>query len=142
VAIVVLLIDFCLSSPQQENDQGRRGEILDAFEILEEAKGRLPFAKKLLESFKTVLRRRNISAPTEGTTTRPTSQDQSSPRLTSNFTVSTGLVDSIESIDSTLMDPTMPSLDELWQAFDENVDSAAVDWNTLFSELDAPFLSM
>jgi hypothetical protein len=36
----------------------------------------------------------------------------------------------------------MPSLDELWQAFDESVDSAAVDWNTLFTELDAPFLSM
>jgi hypothetical protein len=142
VAIIVLLIDFCLSSPQQENDQGRRGEILDAFGILEEVKGHLPFAKKLLESFKTVLRRRNLSAPTEGTTTRPTSQDQSSPRLTSNFTVSTGLIDSIESIDSTTMDPTMPSLDELWQAFDESVDSAAVDWNNLFIELDAPFLSM
>jgi hypothetical protein len=36
------------------------------------------------------------------------------------------------------MDPTMPSLDELWQAFDESVDSAAVNWNTLFTELDAP----
>ena len=142
VAIIVLLIDFCLSSSQQEHDQERRGEILDAFGILEEAKGHLPFAKKLLESFKTVLRRRNISAPAEGTTTRPTSHDQSSPGLTNNFTVSTSLVDSIGSIDSTLMDPTMPSLDELWQAFDESVDSAAVDWNTLFAELDAPFLSM
>jgi hypothetical protein len=50
--------------------------------------------------------------------------------------------DSIGSIDSTLIDPTMPSLDELWQAFDESVDSTAVDWNTLFNELDAPFMSM
>ncbi|OGE58404.1 hypothetical protein PENARI_c001G01483 [Penicillium arizonense] len=73
---------------------------------------------------------------------RPTSHDQSSPGLTSNFTVSTGLFESVGSIDSTLMDPTMPSLDELWQAFDESVDSAAVDWNTLFTELDAPFLSL
>lgn len=142
MAVIVLLIDFCLSSSQQEHDQERRGEILDAFRILEEAKGHLPFAKKLLESFKTVLRRRNISAPAGGTTARPTSHDQSSPGLTSNFTVSTGLFDSVGSIDSTLMDPTMPSLDELWQAFDESVDSAAVDWNTLFIELDAPFLSM
>jgi hypothetical protein len=142
VAIIVLLIDYCLSSSQQENDQDRRREILNAFGILEEAKGALPFANKLLESFKTVLRRRNISAPAVGSTTRPTSQDQSSPGLTSNFSIPAGVFDSIGSIDSTLIDPTMPSLDELWQAFDESVDSTAVDWNTLFNELDAPFMSM
>ncbi|OQD81270.1 hypothetical protein PENANT_c028G10021 [Penicillium antarcticum] len=142
VAIIVLLIDFCLNSSQQENDQGRRGEILDAFRILEEAKEHLPFAKNLLESFKTVLCRRNISAPAERTTMRPTSQEKSSQGLTNNYQKPTGLIDSIGSIGSNLMDPTMPSLDELWQAFDESVDSAAVDWNTLFDELDAPFLSM
>ncbi|KAJ5748751.1 uncharacterized protein N7511_010447 [Penicillium nucicola] len=142
VAIIVLLIDYCLGSSQQENEQGREREILDAFEILEEAKGHSPFAKGLLECFKNVLRQRNITTPAKGKTMGPTIQEQTSAGHLGNFTMPTGLTDSIACIDSKLMDPTMPSLDELWQAFDESVDSAAVDWNTLFTELDTPFLSM
>jgi hypothetical protein len=44
--------------------------------------------------------------------------------------------------EATLTDPASPMLDDLGQIFDASADlSSLIDWNTLLSELDAPFLS-
>lgn len=143
VAIIVLLIDFCGSGNPQEKDIT---ETLEAFSILENAKERSPLAGKLLETFKTALRRHSASGSAVGgnTTTPSTVQDPEalsgvacgSPAPTSMVYPTGG------SIDDLLMDPTLPALDDLWQVFDDNVDPGTVDWNSFFAESDAAFLSM
>lgn len=145
VAIIVLLIEFCGSSPQQDKGNGERAELLEAFAILEEAKGQSPFAGRLLESFKTVLRRHSTLGPAvEGnTTTRSSEQEHStSPGFFHSSTAFPEMIDwAGGNAENFPMDPTLPALDDLWQVFDENVDSAVVDWNTFFAELDSPILS-
>lgn len=142
MAIIVLLIDLCANmSPHTDQEQWRQKEILNAFAILENQN---PLAQKLLESFRTVLHRHNAPAPdAEGTTSFPGEPKQPlSPGLTGNPTMSTGMMDCTNEISQDLfLDPSLPSFNELWQTFDDNVDPATVDWNSLFGELDPPFLS-
>jgi hypothetical protein len=138
VAIVVLLIDYCGDSDQQEKDGGR-AEIFEAFALLEDAKEQSPFASRLLESFQSVLRRHNASTSAVGgsqSARSPGQPDPDSPEPTSH-----SIMDPTTN-DNFLMDPTLPALDDLWQAFDESVDTTAVDWTSIFAELDPPFLSM
>lgn len=139
VAIIALLINFCMnSSPQQEEKHRHLREIFGAFAILEGAREQSPFAGRLLESFKTVLRWHNVSAPgLEGTaTTQSTGQGQSSaPGLTSGSMMSTSRVDLTDAnSENVLMDPSLFSLEDLWQAFDDSVDSAMIDWDGLFGD--------
>ncbi|KAJ5863929.1 uncharacterized protein N7529_005845 [Penicillium soppii] len=141
VAIIVLLIDYCGGSDQQEKEGGR-AEIFDAFAILEEAKEQSPFAGRLLESFHTVLRRHNASTSAVGgsQSIRLSGQHTASPGLTSQSKAPTAM--ELTTNDDFVMDPTLPILDDLWQVFDESVDSSAVDWSGFFAELDSPFRSM
>ncbi|CAG8053929.1 unnamed protein product [Penicillium olsonii] len=145
VAIIVLLIDFCGRNNHQQEKEGSRAEIFEAFKILEEAKEQSPFAGRLLESFKTVLHRHSASAvPAAGD--QLTHPDQVSRISTTADRICTSTASSAphssEHDDTSLMDPTLPALDDLWQVFDESVDSLAVDWTSFFAELDSPFLSV
>ncbi|KAI2713427.1 transcriptional regulator family: Fungal Specific TF [Penicillium roqueforti] len=142
VAIIVLLIDFSGSDHRQEQET----EILEAFSILERAKEELPFAGRLLESLKTALRRHSASgsAVEENTITQSTAQGPgaSSGLVCASPAPTSTAYPTGRSFDELLMDPALPTLDDLWQVFDENVDSGAVDWNSLFAESDTAFLSM
>jgi hypothetical protein len=120
-------------------------EILEAFSILETAKEESPLAGRLLEALKTALRRHSTSgsAAEETTTTQSTSQDPKASGLACSSTAPTSMVYPADgNIDDFMMDPTLPSLDDLWQVFGDNVDSGTVDWNSLFAESDTAFLSM
>jgi len=142
VATIVLLLDYCGDNHQQEKEGGR-AEIFEAFAILEEANEQSPFAGRLLESFKTVLRRHSASASAAGgsQSTQSSGQlDTDSPGLTTQSTAPN--VMDPTTIDNFLMDPTLPALDDLWQVFDESVDTTTVDWTGFFAELDSPFISM
>ncbi|KAJ5774109.1 hypothetical protein N7457_009005 [Penicillium paradoxum] len=144
VAIIVLLIDFCGSNSQQEEEKVDRAELLQAFRILEDAKGQSPFAERLLESFKMVLRRHNASgSAVDHNTTRSSDQGSShSAGIVGGSNTPTNMVGwAGTNTDNFPMDPTQPGLDDLWQVFDNNMDSAMVDWNTFFAELDPSFLS-
>ncbi|KAK2767829.1 hypothetical protein FQN54_003990 [Arachnomyces sp. PD_36] len=144
MAIIVLLIDFCLNrSHQPEEEQGRQREIHGAFAMLE---GQTPFAQKLLESFKTVLYRHNAPVSVVGGTLPTRAGD---PNETSSLGFPSGATIPTSSVDTTsgdnpdtFFDPTMPSFDELWKTFDDTVESTNVDWNVFFGELDTPFLSV
>ncbi|OQE46533.1 hypothetical protein PENCOP_c001G04628 [Penicillium coprophilum] len=143
VAIIVLLIDFCGGDNQREKDLT---EILEAFLILEKAKVEFPLAGRLLETFKIALRRHGASGSAVGehTTTQSTSQNpENSLGLVCSSTAPTSMVyPTGRNIDDFPMDPTLPTLDELWQVFDDNVDSGTVDWNSIFADSDTGFLSM
>ncbi|KAJ5429979.1 transcriptional regulator family: Fungal Specific TF [Penicillium cf. griseofulvum] len=143
VAIIVLLIDYCGSGPPQQKDIT---EILEAFSVLETAKEESPLAGRLLETLKSALRRHSTSgsAVEETTTTQSTSQElKASPGLACSSTAPTSMVYPTDrNIDDFLMDPTLPTLDDLWQVFDDNVDSGTVDWDSFFAESDTAFLSM
>lgn len=146
MAIIVLLMDVCLNkSVRPEDDRERRLEILHALSILEEAKDHSPFPEKLLESFYGVLRRHSIPLPgVEGRTTlRPRKEDFEpchEPESLSTPTLQEASIDPCT--DSASLDPVLPAFDDFWQTFDTNMDAATLDWDTLFSELDRPFMSM
>ena len=141
VAIMVLLIDFCGSDRPQEKDPT---EILGAFSILEKAKQDSPLAERLLETFKTALRRHSTSssAVEESTTTQSIAQGpEVSPEIACGSLALTSTVyPTGRNVDDFLMDPTLPTLDDLWQVFDDNVGSGTVDWNSFFAESDIAFL--
>lgn len=143
MAIIVLLIDFCGSGHPQEKDIT---ETLEAFSILENAKEKSPLAGKLLETFKTALRRHSASGSAiQGNITTPfTVQDpETSPGLACGSPAPTSMIyPAGGNIDDFLIDPTFPALDDLWQVFDDNVDPGTVDWNNFFAEWDTAFLSM
>ncbi|KAJ5145207.1 hypothetical protein N7448_002599 [Penicillium atrosanguineum] len=143
IAIIVLLMDLCRhKSPQSEGDRDSRVEIYNAFSILEEARGQSPFAEKILEQFYAILHRHNI--PLSGGEGRPVTRPGNVSEQASKQTKDKSLPsrDSQMSIDG-MPDPSLPSFDDLWQVFDTNVDPASlVDWNTLFFELDTPFVSL
>lgn len=144
IAIIVLLMDLCRNKPhpESEGDRDCRVEIYNAFSILEEARGQSPFAGKILEQFYAILRRHNVPLPSnEG---RPVTQPSNATEQTSRETMNKSLPtkDNQMTIDG-MLDPSLPSFDDLWQAFDTNVDpSSLVDWNELFSDLDSPFVSI
>ncbi|KAJ5923573.1 hypothetical protein N7454_008818 [Penicillium verhagenii] len=147
VAIIVLLMDVCLNKNlRPEQDRERRAEIFDAFQILEEAKDQSPFAEKILESFYAFLWRNKVTLPdSNGKPSRRhnNAQSQQPPSgLSTGSTLPTVLTgDEIAGNNS--LDPSLPTFDEIWQTFDSNVDPTSFfDWNSLFAELDSPFLSM
>ncbi|CAG8254828.1 unnamed protein product [Penicillium salamii] len=145
VAIIVLLIAYCGRNSHQQEKEGGRSELFEAFKILEEAKGQSPFAGRLLESFKTVLRRHSASAlPGAGDQLTQSGQASTLSLAPDRICYSTAPAAPCSSgqNDDLLMDPTLPALDDLWQVFDESVDSPTVDWTSFFAELDSPFLSV
>lgn len=145
LAIIVLLMDFCLNkSLWAEDDQERRSEIFRAFGILEEAKGQSPFAERLLVSFYSILQRNKIPLPNVDSRQATRSKDvnrQSHPEPAQNSM--SPIISTEADIESTSMEPTLPSFDDLWQTFGTAVDpSTLFDWNALLSELDSPCLSI
>ncbi|KAJ5759133.1 hypothetical protein N7520_006289 [Penicillium odoratum] len=145
VAIIVLLMDVCLNkSLQPEEDRERREEVFYAFKILEEAKSQSPFAENILESFHAVLRRNKVTLPDANGKTNGIENDaQQSPSESSTEstlpTVPTGPGD----VEHNPLDPALPTFDDIWQTFDNNVDPTSLfDWNSLFADLDSPFLSV
>ncbi|KAJ5610648.1 hypothetical protein N7510_007367 [Penicillium lagena] len=135
----------CLAlSTRPTEDQERRGEIFDAFGILEEAKGDSPFAKHLLDSFMTILRRNKVSLPEmENTIPGPlgveTCESASTPTGRSDMPMGSSSVDL--NTDTVLMDSSLPLFGEFWQTFDTSIDANTFNWDNLFSELDSSLLS-
>lgn len=144
MAIVVLLLDLCLNkSTRPTEDQERRGEVFDAFGILEEAKADSPFAKHLLDSFMTILRRNKVSLPEMGNSIacRGVEICGSASRPTDRSDMPMGSSSIDINADTALVDPSQPFFGDFWQTFDTNVDANTFDWDTLFSELDSSLLS-
>ncbi|KAJ5514343.1 hypothetical protein N7463_003895 [Penicillium fimorum] len=143
MAIIVLLIDLCGSGNPQEKDLT---EIYGAFSILEAAREESPLAERLLETFKTALHRHSASGSPvkESSTTQYTSQDpEATPGLACSSTAPPSMVyPTGRNIDDFPMDPTLPTLDDLWQVFDDNVGPGTVDWSSFFAESDTAFLSI
>lgn len=143
MAIMVLLIDFCLSWKLEQADEGgRRREIYEAFGMLEEAREQSPFAAKLLESFKSVLNRHKLpSMDIEGAVAGSGDPEQDASRgFSTGDASSTNMTN--RDAENTLVVPSLPFSDDLWQAFDDSMDSTSIDWKALFSDLDTPFMSM
>lgn len=145
MAIIVLLMDVCLNkSLRPEEDQERREEIYHAFKILEEAKGQSPFAEKILESFYAVLWKNKVTLPDpNGKTNRMENENQLSPSESSTDSTLPTVFSGANNAEDNPLDPTLPTFDDIWQTFDSNVDPTSIfDWDSMFAELDSPFLSM
>ncbi|KAJ5095959.1 hypothetical protein NUU61_005315 [Penicillium alfredii] len=145
MAINILLMELCLNKGSQpDEDRQRRQEVFAAFGILDDAKQQSPFAGQLLDSFKSVFYRYTAAHdPTEGGTAYHTASSQRPfANLDHHYTTPATLDPTYTGPERSAADPTLASLDDLWQKFDAAVDPATVDWNLFFAGLDAPFLSM
>lgn len=142
MAIIALLMDFCHhKSLQPDEDQERRSEIQDALRILEEGKSQSLFAGKLLDVFNSILQRNKAPLPSEGRSSRSKQIDRKTASVSLD-PVTIPVTSQTTDTEATLTDPASPMLDDLGQIFDASADlSSLIDWNTLLSELDAPFLS-
>ncbi|KAJ5175127.1 uncharacterized protein N7482_001004 [Penicillium canariense] len=144
MAIIVLLIDLCHNkSFGPDEEQERRLEIRNALGILEEGKSQSPFADRLLDTFNSILQRNKVPLPTERKSASHSKISNGPIQDASVGSAPTPVPSSEADLEPTSTDPALPSFDDLWQTFDTNADpSTLFDWNTLLSELDAPFLSI
>ncbi|KAJ5094249.1 hypothetical protein N7456_010110 [Penicillium angulare] len=145
MAIIVLLMDICLhKSIRSEDDRERREEIYNAFDILEEAKGQSPFAEQILQSFYATLWRNKVPLPSTRRRKKPRIENHDQQLYTES--IDTPTTSTSFSAENTEIDPSdlnLSSFDDLWQTLDNNVDSSSFfNWNSLFAELDSPFLSL
>lgn len=144
MAIIVLLMDLCLNkNVQSEDDRDRREEISCALGILEDARDHSPFPERLLDSFYGVLRRHNILLSQTDSQSVVRSRNDSCQPYNEPENRSVSPNDPRETnTEIASLDPTLPAFDDFWQTFDTNMDAATLDWGTLFSELEHPFMSM
>ncbi|KAJ5090819.1 hypothetical protein N7532_009503 [Penicillium argentinense] len=144
MAIIVLLMDLCLSkSARVEDDRVRRMEIFDAFGILEEAKDQSPFAERILESFYSILRRYNI--PFVSADIQPTSRFKGNSKIQTALAAEPPAFPAGEpdpGSEGQIFDMAIPFFDLSWETLDTSVDLTALDWDTLFQELDPSFVTM
>jgi hypothetical protein len=168
MASMVLLMDLChnKSSPQQEK---QRGEIADAFRMLEEARHESKTAAKFLDSLMHVLRKHKVSPPKRAgqQPLKPgiggeqlstvsggavvynvaTTQPDSEPTMASIPIASSSVLGSTEvsSINMagdrfTTGEDLSSYFNELAQSFEQGIDVGSFDWNNIFSGLDSSFI--
>lgn len=119
-----------------------RSEIQKSLQILEEGKTQSSSAGKLLDSFNSILQRNKSPLPAGGKSS--ISRDIKNAKLQTSVDPTTipPTFDTTET-EAALAEPVLPAFNDFWKTFDTNIDpSNLFDWNTLLSELDAPFLSM
>jgi hypothetical protein len=143
MAIIALLMDLCRNkSLQPGEDRERRSEIQNALRILEEGKSQSSFADKLLDTFNSILQRSQVPLPSERRPTRSRNVNRLKSPVPVDSAMITGTSDLVDT-EAMLAGPVPTLSDDIWQAFDATADPTTLfDWNTLLSELDAPFLSM
>ena len=165
MASIVLLMDLChnKSSSQQEK---QRGEIADAFRILEEARHGSEMAAKFLDSLMHVLRKHKLSLPKcagqqplkprigieqlstasggavvyNAATTQPYSESAVvSIPMTSSSVLGSNEASSISmtSDGSTNGEDFSSYFNDLAQSFEQGIDVDSFDWNNIFSGLDS-----
>jgi len=143
MAMIVLLMDLCLNrSLRVEDDQELRMEIFGAFGVLEEAKEQTPLAGRILESFYSVMQRYNIPfGPSEAGVASQTDGRDNDNQPSVSIQHLPGTVPAIDT-NQVPFDPALPSFDDLLQEFEMNVDPPILNWDTIFSELESPFISI
>jgi hypothetical protein len=143
MAIIALLMDLCRNkSLQPDEDQERRAEIQNALRILEEGKSQSSFADKLLDTFNSILQRSKVPLPSERRTTRSKNVNRLKSPVPVDSALITGRSDLLDT-EAMVTEPVPTLSDDIWQAFDATADPTTLfDWNSLLSELDAPFLSV
>lgn len=169
MASIVVLIDLCLNraSPQQ-NEQ--RGELADAFKILEEARHESETAAKFLNSLMHVLRKHKVSPPkTTGEQplkpgigygqlptavdgeaaicNAPTNQQYGEPAMVPMPMASSSVLRNDEFSSTNMASDGFANGDELSsyfnefaQNFEQGIDVGSIDWNDVLSGLDTSLI--
>lgn len=144
MATIVLLMDICLNKNLQQGDEREmRMEIFSAFAVLEDAKGKSPFAERILASFHSVLKRYNIS--TFSPEAKQLRQPEESAEVKQSSAPTAQIVPTMLPAQDTMFeveDLTIPSFNDFFEEFSANIDGDNLDWDALFPGLDPPFLSM
>lgn len=146
MAIVVLLLDICVNKGAGQ-EEARKAEVVDAWRILEDARGQSAMATKLLDTLTSVLRKYKVSLPglnqtrsTDGNGTPLITIEQRSRSIepTWESVENDGQSRSVEG--QRLSNPGLTYFDEIWQNFDVGMDLDTLDWKSLFSELESQFI--
>ena len=164
MASTVILVDLCYNkSPSQQ--EKKRGEIANAFRILEEARYESETAAKFLDSLMHVLRKHKVAPPKHieqqpsnsgtGDEQLPTAaggagvfhasmgQPYGEPNMGPIPTTSSNITESVKTGsvnvagDGILIGEDFPSsFNDIAQSFEQGFDLESFDWNNIFSGLD------
>lgn len=162
MASIIVLMDLChnKSSSQQEE---RRGEVVDAFRILEEARHESETAARFLDALMHVLRKHKVSPPKHSgeQSLKPRIGYEQLPTAAAASNTSTTQSYAEPAMASTLRDPPrvlgsnetssidmagdsfanaeeFPSyFDEFAQSFEQGIDAGSIDWNNFLSGFDS-----
>jgi hypothetical protein len=157
MATIVLLMDLC------HNKSKPRGEIIEAFRMLEKARHESETAARFLDSLMQVLRKHKVAPPTPADSqsgslneqpltaaeavisdagiTHPYSEPTMMPLASSTTLESTDVSNITMAEDGFMNGAVFPSyFDELTQTFEQGVDAGSFDWDNIFSGLDSSFI--
>lgn len=168
MASIVLSMDLCHNKSSSQKEK-QRGEIADAFRILEAARHESETAAKFLDSLTHVLRKHKVLPPKtceQRSLKTGTGSEQLSTALgkadiydaatiqpygdpavvsipmTSASVLGSNGASSLNMTDDTFMDKEDLSsyFNELAQSFEQGIDVGSFDWNDIFSGLDSSFV--
>lgn len=162
MASIIVLMDLChnKSSSQQEE---QRGEVADAFRILEVARQESEMAARFLDALMHVLRKHKVSPPKHSgeqslkprigyeqlptaaaASNSSTTQSYAEPAMVSTLRDSPYVLGSNETSNINIAGDSFANVedfpsyfDEFAQSFEQGIDVGSIDWNNFLSGLDS-----
>jgi hypothetical protein len=134
MAIIVLILDVCFNKNATDYD-AKKMEVIDACNILDAAKGQSVMAAKLLGSLLSVLPKYQVTL----NGVRGTQMSYNELPLDGSIVHDANMADTRECRldDRNTASGELPSIAEISQSFDCEMDLDTLDWNSFFSELDS-----
>ncbi|KAI9695315.1 MAG: hypothetical protein M1820_008722 [Bogoriella megaspora] len=168
MASIVLSTDLCHNTSSLQSEE-QRGEIADAFQILEDARHESITAAKFLDSLMPILRKHKVALPSHskrqvpdkgasemqlstesrGSATRHASTaqqsidyDEDTLYMPCNSAFGGNTAETVDTADVIYPagDDLSPYFHELAQSFEQGIDGGSFDWNSIFSGLESSFV--
>ena len=152
MASVVLLMDLCINKSSPNHEQ-QRGEVSEAFRILEQAKNESETAAKFVGSLMLILRKHHVAPPghpmPQATSRQPLESGSVQQQTTSGEGATEGAraplpvvsrVTDESGVNMAAEGDDWSYFNELAQSFEQGRDVGFFDWDDIFSSLDSSFV--
>lgn len=134
MAIIVLILDVCFNKSAADYE-AKKMEVVDACSILDAAKGQSAMAAKLLGSLLSVLPKYQVTL--NGVSGTQMSHDDPAPDGSTVHEANVADMRECGLEDRNIAGGEVPSIAEISQSFDYEMDLDNLDWNSFFSGLDS-----
>ncbi|OBT64983.1 hypothetical protein VE03_05647 [Pseudogymnoascus sp. 23342-1-I1] len=134
MAIIALILDVCFNKSAADYD-AKKIEVVDACNILDAAKGQSAMAAKLLGSLLSVLPKYQVTL--NGVSGTQVSHNGPPPDGSKVHDANISDMGECRLEDRDTASGEVPSIAEISQSFDYEMDLDTLDWNSFFSEMDS-----